>query len=141
MQYVGQSINVYFRVAKHYWNMLQRRRGLIRDLSRDGQRPEMYLDFDEVRVKFCSAEAIAHEEFLAIKRWKPPHNILLTKELPKNLESIQQSDWFQRLTQVADRAAPDVKKRKFRGNSKPIARTYNKKSDCWREVREAAGGR
>lgn len=137
LQYVGKSTNVYFRVARHWALAQQRRRGLIRTLERDRERPELYLDFDEVRVKFCSADLIAHEEFLAIKRYSPPHNIQLTRELPKNLGSIQRTDWFQKLVKVADEVNPNPKRRKFTGNPRPIARAYNKQSTHWRSVREA----
>lgn len=128
LQYIGKSNNVYFRVAKHYYNMLQRRRGLIRRLESDAQRPEMYLDFDCARVRFCEISAVAFEEYKAIQRYRPPYNVLMNKELPKEVKGIQSTTWFQELTAEVDRMDPSsVKRRKFNWNSKPIARTHKRK--------------
>lgn len=139
LQYIGKSTNLYYRIARHYRDMQQRRRGLIRTLERDRERPELYLDFDEARVEFFPAEQIAHREFLAIQRYRPPNNVLLNRDAPKEMDQIQETDWFKELVAKADAASPDVKRRKFTGTSRPNARKFHKTNPYWREVRERMG--
>lgn len=130
--YIGKSINVYYRIAKHYANMQRRRRGLARSLHNIGD--ALYLDFDRVEVEFCSVDALAFNERQAIKKYRPLNNIMMNSDPPEGLDAIQETEWFKELEKIADRANPKVKKRRLSFNGRFVAR--NPRS--WRQAKEVA---
>ncbi len=73
--YVGQSVNLFSRVAVHWRVKLGARRGLP---MKDRWQPPA-IDFDEVRFKRCAKDALDKEEFALIQRYLPQHNVRLNR--------------------------------------------------------------
>lgn len=95
--YVGQSLNVFARVASH-WGSLRR---LLR-----GKRPTSYQDevvrFDEVQFKRCAERDLDAEEFALIQRYIPQHNQLMKRPVNPLAGKIAGLPCIQALAQLSE---------------------------------------
>ena len=77
--YVGQSKNVYARVATHYQAVVRARKGL-----RPGLSPSVEaFRFDKVMIRWCPKSELDRLETELIDRFRPEHNVIVRRVLPK----------------------------------------------------------
>ena len=78
--YVGQSKNVYARVATHYQAVVRARKGLRQAANYTG--PAAFR-FDKVMIRWCPKRDLDRLETELIDRFRPEHNVIVRRVLPK----------------------------------------------------------
>jgi hypothetical protein len=72
--YVGQTKNVFWRIAQHHVNQKRRKRlTYTQEFSNSGQHAR--IAFDEVLVKWCEKRELDHHEIEMISKYKPEGNV------------------------------------------------------------------
>lgn len=100
--YVGQSLNVFARVATH-WNNL--RRALRGKRVSSGTWQDVVVNFNEVRFKRCSEGDLDAEELKLIQRYIPQHNHLMKRPVNPLAGRIAGLPCIQALAELSDKRA------------------------------------
>lgn len=100
--YVGQSLNVFARVATH-WNNL--RRALRGKRVSSGTWQHVVVNFNEVRFKRCSEGDLDAEELKLIQRYIPQHNHLMKRPVNPLADKIAGLPCIQVLAELSDKRA------------------------------------
>jgi hypothetical protein len=97
--YVGQSLNIFARVASH-WGSLRR---LLR--GKRSSYPDEVVRFDEVQFKRCAERDLDAEEFALIQRYIPQHNQLMKRPVNPLADKIAGLPCIQALAELSDKRA------------------------------------
>lgn len=97
--YVGQSLNVFARIATHWCNLQRVRRGKL-PYSASFYDMAVFL-FDEVRMKLCLVQDLDREELALIQRFRPKHNTLLNRPVNPLEGKIKDLPVIQALAKLA----------------------------------------
>ena len=100
--YVGQSLNVFARVATH-WNNL--RRALRGKRVSSGTWQDVVVNFNEVRFKRCAEGDLDAEELKLIQRYIPQHNHLMKRPVNPLAGKIAGLPCIQVLAELSDKRA------------------------------------
>lgn len=126
--YVGQSVNVFARIATHHNTLQRHRKGLRPANEGPGNWVTMnVITFDTIKIKTCAKADLDKEEIVLIQKYLPKKNTFLNRPPPKNLDTLYEMPLYKELMKRAEakqaREAP-VKRRRLPRQAYRTERDY-----------------
>ena len=132
--YVGQSVNVFARVASHYQALARKRKGLGYNTSphtlSDAQKAMVV--FDEVLIKTCLKADLDREELALIQRYLPKHNVRLKR--PESKIDLGKLPSYREAVRKAAIREDRVKRRKLPPMVKKLEQEFQRTRDVRRRI-------
>lgn len=133
--YVGQSLNLFARVAQHWQGMVRQRKGKLPYSTGNGY-PVQVIEFDHVEAFYCPKKDLDKRELELIQQHLPERNTLMKRKPFPELK-LSELPFFQVLKEHKIAPQPTVKRRKTSVRSMLADRELRKTT---RKVRITLGG-
>ncbi len=117
--YVGQSDNVFSRIASHYQRMQRKARGKAA-VYVTMEHTEEVIVFDEVRFRPCPRHELDREELALIQRYRPKHN----QRMNRPRISIGELDYVKQFLAEKRIARDELKRRRLPEEVAKVERSF-----------------